>query len=389
MDRRESGKTPRQLVPVVLTGAMGKYGGELWDAAERDGRIKPGRGPNFTKRVLPDLAPLLRKDALDQGIPRSAVDRSDRPTRGVLIPPEEGGPFPERLGPCGWSSEDPGEFQWDIVTRGRAHWLLARDAVAIGWLAAAMHGLPHWADSEPVVFFSTHTRRSARSRFGAKFRTPPADLVTVRPDPLFPELRSVDAATAAVQCLSSVMRGKKTWWIPSVPGMGDREVRAVQLIDAFYQCTHVTARQILVAARGTVSRRVVKRVLALCDQGAQSPMETVLRLLVRDTLADVAGDHVWSSQVTVVLGTWYRKRTTPDLACVELKVALYYDGRHHDEDDQNDTDFRLFQQLKDLGWEVVRVNRDLLSDLEELMKQVDAAIARAVAAAEALAAPPS
>ncbi|HAJ52299.1 MAG TPA: hypothetical protein DCM55_07590, partial [Corynebacterium variabile] len=66
-----------------------------------------------------------------------------------------------------------------------------------------------------------------------------------------------------------------------------------------------------------------------------------------------------------------------------------YDGRHHDEDDQNDTDFRLFQQLKDLGWEVVRVNRDLLSDLEELMKQVDAAIARAVAAAEALAAPPS
>lgn len=170
---------------------------------------------------------------------------------------------------------------------------------------------------------------------------------------------------------------------------GDREVRAVQLIDAFYQCTHVTARQILVAARGTVSRRVLKRVLALCDQGTQSPMETVLRLLVRDTLADVAGDHVWSSQVTVVLGTWYRKRTTPDLACVELKVALYYDGRHHDEDDQNDTDFRLFQQLKDLGWEVVRVNRDLLSDLEELMKQVDAAIARAVAAAEALAAPPS
>ena len=171
--------------------------------------------------------------------------------------------------------------------------------------------------------------------------------------------------------------------MPSVPGLDDREVRAVQLIDAFYQCTHVTARQIRVAARGKVDRRLVQRLLALCDDGAQSPMETVLRLLVRDALADVTGDHVWSSQVTVSLGSARRMRTTPDLACVGLKVALYYDGRHHDGSDQNDTDFRLFQQLKDLGWEAIRVNRDLLSDLDELMKQVDAAIARAVAATAA------
>jgi hypothetical protein len=43
------------------------------------------------------------------------------------------------------------------------------------------------------------------------------------------------------------------------------------------------------------------------------------------------------------------KKTTPDLACTGLRVALYYDGQHHDGDDQTDTDFRLFQQIKDPG----------------------------------------
>ena len=330
---------------------------------------------------------MLRKEALDNGVPRSVVDASDRPTRGVVIPPEAEGPFPERLGPFGWSSEDPGPFRWDIITRLRAHWLLCQDAVACGWVALAMHGLPHWADSEPVDLYSMRTRRNAGSRFGARFRPMPAKLTTVCPDRLFPTLRCVDAATALAQCLSTVARGKKTWWAPAIPGLDDREVRMVQLVDATYQCTYLTADQILAAAYRKVNRRVLEDLLTLCDYGAQSPMESVLRLMVRDTLADIGGEPTWTSQVTVSLtdgqvvkDSHRGKKTTPDLACTSLRVALYYDGRHHDGDDQTDTDFRLFQQLRGVGWEAVRINRALLADPEELMKQVNAAISRAAAA---------
>lgn len=80
-------------------GPMGNFGGHAWATAENNGRIRPGRGPYFTRRVLPGLAPMLRKDALDSGVPRSAVDRSDRPTRGVVIPPEAEAPSPSDSAP--------------------------------------------------------------------------------------------------------------------------------------------------------------------------------------------------------------------------------------------------------------------------------------------------
>lgn len=225
---------------------------------------------------------------------------------------------------------------------------------------------------------------------------------------MFPDLRCVDAATAAAQCLSTILRGRKTSWVPAVPGLTDREIRAIQFIDAFLQCTVLTTRQILAATRGKVDRRTMVHLLDLCDYGAQSPMETVMRLSVKDALptpehpgtagsavdATRAGHarrpHIWTSQVavplsdgTVVDDSHRERRTTPDLACTSLRVALYYDGRHHDGDDQKGTDFRLFQKLRDLGWEVVRINRGLLRDREEMMRQVDAAIGRAVAGTSA------
>ena len=141
------------------------------------------------------------------------------------------------------------------------------------------------------------------------------------------------------------------------------------------QCTHLTAETVLAGARGIVCRWTLRRLLALTDYGAQSPMETVLRLVVRDALP--AG-HRWTSQVRVDLGKG--QSTVPDLACPELGVALYYDGRHHDGADQTDTDFMLFQRLKNAGWEALRVNRALLGDLEELVEQLQGAVLRAQAA---------
>ncbi|MEY8566422.1 hypothetical protein [Corynebacterium sp.] len=354
---------------------MGAFGGIHWNQAARDGRIRPGRGPNFTRRVLPTRIPVLRTAELSRGTPRSAVDTWEKPVRRVVLPPlPEGADTTSRLGPRGYG-DDPSPYPWDVVTRARALWLLTRDAVVGGWAAAALHGLPHWADNERVVLLSTRTRRNNTGTHGAVFRAFTPGTQTVSPDPAFPGMQVVTAATAAAQCLATILTGKKTWYVHRVPGMEDRHVRAVQFIDAMYQCTHLTAGTVLAGARGIVCRRTLKRLLALTDYGAQSPMETVLRLVVRDRLPDGCR---WTSQVRIDLGKG--RSTVPDLACPELGVALYYDGRHHDAAGQTDTDFTLFQRLKNKDWEAVRVNRALLADLEELSEQLQGAVLRACAA---------
>ena len=359
---------------------MGTFGGKLWDRAVRDGRIRPGRGPLFTRRVYPSRTPVLRQEAL-QRAPRRTVDRAERAARGVILPPPADHEGPDRLGPLGWHSGDTGIYRHDIVTRLRIHWLCAPDCVGGGWRALASHGVPYWADSEKVLLLSRTSRRNSTDPYGPVYRTLPPGTPTVCVDPEFPGLRVVDAATAVAQCLATIRGGKKTWWVPEVPVLGHREVRSVQLLDAVHQCTELTDGELLAGARHIVDKDWMTGLLELSDHGAQSPMETVLRLIARDELP---AEYTWTSQVTVslsdgaVVTAEYRgRRTTPDLACPELRVALYYDGAHHGGAGQTETDFRLYQELRKLGWETVRVNKGLLADRAELTAHVRGAVERA------------
>lgn len=135
----------------------------------------------------------------------------------------------------------------------------------------------------------------------------------------------------------------------------------------------MTVRQITAAARHRIDAAELKMLCALADPGfgAESPRETVLRLIVRDELP--AG-FSWSTQVAVDLGTTV---TRPDIACPELKIALYYDGAHHAEGETTDTDFRLFQKLRDKRWEAVRVNSAAMKERTEMMENIRNAIGRA------------
>lgn len=360
-----------------------QFGGFQWVRAENTGRIRPGPGPYFTRRVYPSRIPRLRRAVLASGIPRRKADTWDAPVRGALLPPP--GPTPawltgHRLGPDGWTGCETHPYRWDILTRLRCHWLRARDCVGAGWSAAAAHGLPYWADSEPVILLSPTLRRNRSSPHAPVFRRLRDDVTTVRIDPHMRELQVVSAPVAAAQCLATILAGKKTWWVPDVPGFTDREVRAVQFIDAFFQCTLVTAADLLAGARHVVDRDRLEALLDLCDDGAQSPMESVMRLIVRD---EIPGHHRWTSQVTVSLqdGSVLDDRlsepgvsTTPDLACRGLQVALYYDGRHHTSPEQEETDFLLYQQLETLGWEAVRINKALIRDRGEMLDHVRHAV---------------
>lgn len=340
-----------------------------------------GRGPEYTWRVMPTVLPQVRAELKSSG---TVTDwqlrhRYTQVAPGVVVPAAEGGHDPTAHG----------GFGADCVTRSWANHLIRPDAVLGGWGAAEVHGLrPDWGDSAPVLLLqgtwksgSETTASAVRRPLRPVIRPLPDDLRVLRPEPRFPELKVVLPGLAAAQCLRTILTGRHRWWVHDVPGMSWTEVRAVQFLDAFAQCTWVTRDEVLSAAAGLVNRRVLATLLEMSDAGAQSPMETVMRLMVRDVLPT---PYQWQSQIRVDLepgaAEGWTRRTLPDLGCPALRIALYYDGAHHDAMHQTDVDFDQFHALRDLGWEVLRFNRKHLRDPGELRERVTAVIGRAVEA---------
>ncbi len=162
----------------------------------------------------------------------------------------------------------------------------------------------------------------------------------------------VDAPTAVVQCLSSVLDGRHRWRALGIPQIRSELICGVQLVDAFRHSTGVECDAVRAAAKNRIAAARLSTVLDLSDGGAGSPMETVLRLLVLECLPP---GYRWVSQLDLGRGRW--GGTAPDLACAELKIALYYDGASHDSPDVRARDKAIDRQLESEGWQVLRFNR--------------------------------
>lgn len=94
-----------------------------------------------------------------------------------------------------------------------------------------------------------------------------------------------------------------------IPRMTAELICGVQLEDAVRHSTSVTCTDIVAAARNRISATRVSTVVSLSDDGAKSPMETILRLLVTECLPP---GYRWVSQLDLGRGTW--GGTAPDLA---------------------------------------------------------------------------
>lgn len=347
-------------------------------SAEQTGHYRAGRGPYYCTRILSTHVPEIRQLELRSGTSRRTIERDCvRLTRTTI--------FARRhINDTG----DFGAYAADIIARARAHHMTAPDRIIAGWAAAAFHGLPYWADSAPVLMLapgrssgSDRTSTAARHPMRVVLRRLPAQFDlrrdTARPDPEFPALTVVSPEIALVQCLRSVLSGKHSWYTVNVPGLDPKTVRAVQLIDTFAQCTHVTWEQVCTAAAGKVARGVLETLRSLVSLGAESPRETLLRLCVRDALPD---GHRWETQVRVDYaeetgaGRSRERWTVFDLACRSLRLGLYYDGAHHTGRPQLEKDFEQLQGLQHGRWTVVRVNRKLMSNYVKMMAQVRSAI---------------
>ncbi|GAB3692710.1 hypothetical protein [Corynebacterium nasicanis] len=188
-------------------------------------------------------------------------------------------------------------------------------------------------------------------------------------------------------CLRAVFGEEHRWHTPPGLAVDAPMVRAVQIIDRFRREFHLTPEHLREGLRGLVNGRTVERLVRLSDDGADSPPETLIRLIARDC----APEYQWQSQVPVytdgtvgepgVDDTSRTLLTVLDLADVAARRYLYYDGDHHLLRERRDQDSTITAHLTSWSWTGLRITAGMVADPASLASHI-----RALASAPARAA---
>ncbi|GAS88823.1 hypothetical protein [Mycolicibacterium brisbanense] len=182
-----------------------------------------------------------------------------------------------------------------------AAWLWSgRRAIIAGRAAAALHGAKWVVDDAPVELIVKHGRRRPGIVMRDE-RISPDEICRIGELPVTTPLRT------ALDLARFLPRDS-----------------AVSHLDALSAATGVGAAQVLELATrypGLRGIRSARTALALIDAGAQSPQETLLRLLLID-----AGYPRPSTQIRVTDGFG---EAFIDMGYDEPKIGLDYDGKHH------------------------------------------------------------
>lgn len=141
-------------------------------------------------------------------------------------------------------------------------------------------------------------------------------------------------------------------------------------VDALLKATGITTADIKSVAahhRGAPGLRRLTKALALVDAGSESPKETWLRLLLRRSGLPPVRTQI---EVRDEFGVFVARL---DMGWPEWKIAIEYDGDQHRTDRrQYVRDMRRSEELKRLGWAVVRVIKE---DSEvQIIREVTAAL---------------
>jgi very-short-patch-repair endonuclease len=113
--------------------------------------------------------------------------------------------------------------------------------------------------------------------------------------------------------------------------------------------------------------RHVRQAAALVDARAESQPESITRVVL------VQAGFTVVAQYRVRIGSRVIARV--DLALPDLKIAIEYDGRWHEDDLQRALDNGRLAELRANGWTVIVVTAELLRDHRRLVATVSAAVA--------------
>jgi hypothetical protein len=150
-------------------------------------------------------------------------------------------------------------------------------------------------------------------------------------------------------------------------------IEAVVCVDAMLAARLVTVDDLRRSARprtGWTGLPRLRKVLLLCDAGAESPQETRLRLIL------VAGG-------LPVPVTQYEVRTTSglfvarlDMAYPKSRLGIEYEGDHHRGRGAFQHDLRRVNNLRACGWTVLRFGARDLREPKRVVATVRAALTR-------------
>lgn len=220
--------------------------------------------------------------------------------------------------------------------------------------------------------------RSAAWLSGARSAARTGDPVTVvvRPEAYAPQRAGIRSRAARVDEADLVLdRGiprttacRAAWDIAAHESLD----QAVPVIDELLFRRAVTVGELwaYAARRGRwPGSALARRALALCDENAESPPESRVRLAL-----DLAGIRP-RTQVDVrdAAGQWVAR---VDMAYEEERLAVEYDGGWHAEAGQLARDRDRLNRLQAAGWTVIFVTAADLWRLDEVVDRVRAALLR-------------
>jgi hypothetical protein len=207
-------------------------------------------------------------------------------------------------------------------------WSRRRDVVS-GLAASALHGAK-WVDpNTPIELNPAHNKSPAG--------------VAIRRDTLLPDevMRVCGMAATTVErtAFDLARRGSRR--------------RAVERLDSLAHATRFKPADVIALTHAhsyVRGRRRVPEILGLVDEGAQSPKETWLRLLLVE-----AGFPRPRTQIPVFAPDGY-PRYLLDMGWPEFMVAVEYDGEYHRTDTgQYRGDVTRSEYIEALGWRRIRV----------------------------------
>lgn len=239
----------------------------------------------------------------------------------------------------------PADSPLDFEALSVAFSRLYPDSVLTGWSAAVLHGItpPDNAVPELCVGPSGREREGLRVR---RYRLP----------------------ATAVELKRGVAVTTRRWTAFDLARF-NTHLDGVLAVERFYRhgFSQRELHDVVADAAGTWGIARARQVLADAHARSESPRETEARLFLRD-----AGFTGFVPQFEV-RGLGYRL----DLADPEHKIAVEYDGRHHDDPRQQSRDRYRRNRLQAAGWIVIVVDRRIFRHQRDgLLQQVREAYAR-------------
>lgn len=239
----------------------------------------------------------------------------------------------------------------------RAATLWAPPGAVIGGLGAALLHRERWyAPQEVGRTTDVYCAGAPRSAPGVRIRRQPREF----PPEHLVEQRGIPCTSAARTAVD-------------VGRWEDDDDETIAKIDAVCNRSKITVNSLVETIDQMSGLHGVNRIRSLlrwCDERADSPPETRLRLmLIR------AGLPAPMLQL-IILNEYGQKIATADLGYEKQKVAIFYDSHIHRDKSTWEFDAWANAQMAELGWERVRVTGQMMRTPGTLIRQIGSAVMR-------------